>query len=110
MPEGLYAEDAEDGLDCSSMVTLVYKEAGLADPNGSGYNGFGWTGSLVLRGAWTSSPKAGDLAFYGPSTSNTTHTAILVDNFRVVSFGKTPISLWSTYRYRSDYLGSKSYV
>jgi hypothetical protein len=32
--------------DCSGFVTLCYKWAGAPDPNGNGYNGAGYTGTL----------------------------------------------------------------
>ena len=35
--------------DCSGFVTLCYFLAGAPDPNGRGYDGSGWTGSLLAR-------------------------------------------------------------
>jgi hypothetical protein len=45
-------------------VTLVYKAGGAPDPNGSGYNGSGNTGTLMANGKKTSDPQPGDLVFY----------------------------------------------
>ena len=33
--------------DCSGFVTLCYKWAGAPDPNGRGYDGYGYTGTLL---------------------------------------------------------------
>lgn len=54
--------------DCSSYATACYWLAGLRDPNGYGYNGLGYTGTLCLHGKPVSAAQAkgGDLAFYGP--------------------------------------------
>jgi cell wall-associated NlpC family hydrolase len=63
-------------LDCSEFVTLVYKAAGVVDPNGRGYNGTGYTGTLVANGTRTSNPQPGDLVFYGtgpPTTRRRLH-------------------------------------
>jgi cell wall-associated NlpC family hydrolase len=35
--------------DCSGFVTLCYFLAGAPDPNGLGYDGRGWTGTLMER-------------------------------------------------------------
>lgn len=95
--------------DCSSMVTMCYYMAGLPDPNGFSFNGYGYTGSLWPRGSYTSSPRAGDLAFYGYRGGATTHVAIHISYSEVISFGSNPVRRLST-RYRSDYRGSRSYL
>lgn len=53
--------------DCSSFATACYWLAACADPNGYGYNGLGWTGSLCQHGKPVKPDKArpGDLYFYG---------------------------------------------
>lgn len=58
--------------DCSSSITGLYWLAGLADPNGLGYNGFGYTGTQSNQGrpSWRAGQslsrlKPGDLIFYG---------------------------------------------
>lgn len=65
--------------DCSEHATCTYfhakKVTGVAvpDPNHSGYNGYGYTGTLVSN-PWVGSPyKVGDLAIYGGSTGTTEH-------------------------------------
>lgn len=34
-------------LDCSESVTLICHLAGMRDPNGLGYNGYGYTGTML---------------------------------------------------------------
>lgn len=75
-------------MDCSKFVTLCYKAAGLPDPNHQGYNPFGNTGSLIAQCNITGNPQPGDLAFYGPSTSNTLHVTIYVGGGQVISMGR----------------------
>lgn len=63
--------------DCSSFATWTYWAAGVTrDPNGLGYNGYGYTGTLANNGWRTSSPRPGDLAFYGEYPFN--HVTIVV--------------------------------
>jgi cell wall-associated NlpC family hydrolase len=57
--------------DCSSSVTWLYFQADAPDPNGRGYDGHGFTGTLVGRGKRIPLSKAapGDLVFYGESST-----------------------------------------
>ena len=68
-------DDPEDGFtaDCSGHSTSSYYEAGWPDPNDNGYNGNGYTGTLVNNPKVGAPYKVGDLALYGTSTGNTTH-------------------------------------
>jgi hypothetical protein len=65
--------------DCSEHATEAYfwarKQTGIAvpDPNGSGYNGYGYTGTLIDNPKASSPYKVGDLAIYGSSTASTEH-------------------------------------
>jgi hypothetical protein len=65
--------------DCSEHATEAYywarKQTGVAvpDPNGSGYNGYGYTGTLIDNPKVGAPYKIGDLAIYGSSTSSTEH-------------------------------------
>jgi peptidoglycan hydrolase-like protein with peptidoglycan-binding domain len=65
--------------DCSEHATEAYywarQQTGIAvpDPNGSGYNGYGYTGTLIDNPKAGSPYKVGDLAIYGASTSSTEH-------------------------------------
>lgn len=72
--------------DCSAFVTWCYKSGGAPDPNGFGYNGYGFTGTLLLHGRQVSlgSVQKSDLVFYGHPVS---HVAIAVSTDRVVSHG-----------------------
>jgi hypothetical protein len=74
--------------DCSSFATWCYWAAGAPDPNGLGYNGFGYTGTQILQGSETADPRPGDLCFYGPTRSNITHVTVYVGNGCVVSHGR----------------------
>lgn len=53
-------------IDCSGFVTLCYKWAGAPDPNGLGYNGQGYTGTLLsyLTPVSSSQIKPGDLVLW----------------------------------------------
>lgn len=96
--------------DCSSFITMCYYVAGLPDPNGMGFNGYGYTGTQWNRGSYTTSPKAGDLAFYGNMGNGIpSHVAIHISPYEVVSFGSNPVKRLPV-RYRGDYRGSRSYV
>ena len=111
MADSLWSAFAEDHSDCSSFATLVFKDAGCPDPNGRGYDGYGYTGSLWPRGT-RCDPKPGALAFYGGSGGNandTTHVAVCDTASTVISFGSTPMSKYST-RYRSDYRECRWYL
>jgi cell wall-associated NlpC family hydrolase len=52
-------------MDCSSFATLCYKAAGKQDPSGKGYHPIGNTETMIGNMTPTSSPKPGDLAFFG---------------------------------------------
>jgi cell wall-associated NlpC family hydrolase len=51
--------------DCSGFVTLCYYLAGAPDPNGLGYSGYGWTGTLLDHLPETQRPRAGDIVVFG---------------------------------------------
>ena len=76
--------------DCSSFVTWLYWVAGVPDPNGRGYDGYGYTGTQIGRGKEVSVGAKADLVFYGPSRSVITHVAVIVEggeDAKVVSHG-----------------------
>lgn len=66
--------------DCSEFVTTVYHWAGAPDPNGLGYNGYGFTGSMLDHGV--SIPryqiKPGDVVIWGWAPGH--HTAVFVES------------------------------
>lgn len=69
-----------DTEDCSTFVTRAYKFAGLPDPNGFGFNGLGYTGTMLDHGTTIplSQAKAGDVVIWGWFPGH--HTAILVED------------------------------
>lgn len=80
-PIACFGVPPENGFttDCSGHSTCVYywarKQTGVAvpDPNGSGYNGYGYTGTLINNPRCSPKYLVGDLGIYGTSTGNTTH-------------------------------------
>jgi hypothetical protein len=57
-------------MDCSSFVTLCYKDAGLPDPSGGDYSTIGNTESLIANcEKVTGTPSKDDLCFYEGSES-----------------------------------------
>jgi cell wall-associated NlpC family hydrolase len=97
--------------DCSSFATWCYWAAGAPDPNGLGYNGFGYTGTQILCGRETAEPRPGDLCFYGPLRDRITHVAIYVGNGRVVSHGRERgPELYGSISYRPDLQQIRAYV
>ena len=85
--------------DCSSFSTWCYWHAGVKDPNGLGYSGWGYTGTLARNGRAVSAPKPGDLIFYG-SAPNFSHVAVYIGNGLCVSHGSERGPIVVSYRYR----------
>jgi hypothetical protein len=65
--------------DCSGFVTLCYFLAGAADPNGRGYDGRGWTGSLLecMENVDRRAVEAGDVVVWGEYPGH--HCAVVLD-------------------------------
>ena len=59
--------------DCSGHATCAYFWAGAPDPNHRGFDGYGYTGTLVENPKVVAPYQVGDLGIYGESVSNTTH-------------------------------------
>ena len=83
--------------DCSGSAHHLCKLAGLPDPSGNGFNGSGYTGTMVDAGTRVELPysgadglKAGDLVFYGGGSGPTTHVVIMLDGGRLFTFGSEP--------------------
>lgn len=58
-------------FDCSESTTLICKLAGLADPNGQGYDGAGYTGDMLAHLPHYSDAaagKVGALCVFGPGS------------------------------------------
>lgn len=90
--------------DCSSFSTWCYWGAKVRDPNGLGYNGYGYTGTLSQNGRKTYTPVKGDLAFYGYSWPYS-HVVIYIGNGKCVSHGSEigPVLIPVNYRPVSQY-------
>ena len=64
--------------DCSGFVTIMAKWSGASDPNGLGYNGQGYTGTLLdhLPHITKQESLPGDLVVLGPAPGH--HVVVLV--------------------------------
>jgi hypothetical protein len=51
--------------DCSGFVTICFYSAGAPDPNGLGYTGLGYTGTMLDHLDETDEPKRGDVVVWG---------------------------------------------
>lgn len=85
--------------DCSSFATWCYWHAGAPDPNGRGYDGYGFTGTQAARGKRITTPKPGDLIFYG-SGPNYSHVTVYIGNGLCVSHGSEAGPMVLNYKYR----------
>lgn len=79
-----YGGETIDGIDCSGLVQAILRSVGIDPPgdqtaqalldyfdkNGT-YNKFG----------------LGSIAFYGKSTTNVSHVAFMIDNYRTIEAG-----------------------
>jgi cell wall-associated NlpC family hydrolase len=65
--------------DCSGFVTLCYFLAGAPDPNGLGYSGEGWTGTLLrnLARIDRAAARRGDLVLWGAYPGH--HVAVVLE-------------------------------
>jgi cell wall-associated NlpC family hydrolase len=65
--------------DCSGFVTVCYFLAGAPDPNGRGYDGEGWTGTLLthMTAIAPDDVQAGDVVVYGDYPGH--HAAIVLE-------------------------------
>src|SRR5262245_15662019 len=91
--------------DCSAYVTNCHFAGGAPDPNGRGYDHYGYTGTLMDNGVRVGSItqlKPGDLIFYGRTPSSKpgfpagspTHVALFVGNGMVLSNGSHPMGYY----------------
>jgi len=102
---------APPASDCSSSTTWAYWTvfgSGADFINNQGWNA-GYTGTQIDHGKETSSPKPGDLVFYGKSRSSISHVAMYVGGDKVISHGSDPVQYVSK-NYRSDLQFIKSYL
>ena len=98
--------------DCSSFATWTYWVAGAPAPNGRGYDGYGYTGTLVENGKRipVGSAQPGDLIFYGTGWGSTSHVVICIGGGRCVSHGSEGGPYNSDIYYRADIVGAISYL
>jgi putative peptidoglycan binding protein len=94
--------------DCSSFATWCYYQAGLPDPNGLGYNGQGYTGTLGNHGRWTSVAKPGDLCLYGWAPYH--HVTVAISSSMCISHGSEIGPLLLPIHYRGDMSTLRSYI
>jgi hypothetical protein len=102
-------------IDCSGFATACWHAGGGPDPNGRGFDGLGYTGTLISRGMpvqHLGDLKPGDLIFYGSTTNSSpafpygspTHVAMFVGTIQgvvsVLSMGSYPMRLLP-YNYRT---------
>ena len=90
MPSSLLSGTLPIRIDCSAFATLCYKASGAPDPNGLGYNGTGFTGTLEKHGQVTSKPQPGDLAFFFPGQGpggSFGHVTVYIGDGKVISMG-----------------------
>jgi cell wall-associated NlpC family hydrolase len=65
--------------DCSGFATLCYFLAGAPDPNGNGYDGHGWTGTLLeaMENIDRRAVLPGDIVVWGEYPGH--HCAIVLE-------------------------------
>jgi hypothetical protein len=91
-------------LDCSSTHTKLCQETKLPDPNGRGYDGQGYTGTLVQHGIVKSigACEAADSWYYGDQGGGVPrHVVSCIGKGVGLSHGSTPMKLVGPY-YRGD--------
>ena len=108
--------------DCSGSCTAWFRRAsvamggggGIPDPNGPqfNYNGYGYTGSLSVRGQLVSTNQArpGDLVFYGGGGWPYHHVALYVGFGRCISHGSESGPSLVPLDYRGDRCCIRSYL
>jgi hypothetical protein len=116
-PIACFGVPPEQGFttDCSGHSTCAYywarKVTGIAvpDPNGRGFDGYGYTGTLLNNPEATGAYDIGDLAIYGPSYSASSHVVTCyaggnASSSRWCSHGSEAAPYEVALGYRSDLL------
>jgi hypothetical protein len=97
--------------DCSSAYTGCCWIAGIPDPNGRGYDGYGFTGTMIRNGRRVDTPQPADAVFYGRDRNgNPTHVAMYVGGGKVISHGSSAGPLLLDIRYRHDQHSIRRYL
>jgi len=99
-------------MDCSWFVTITYFAGNAEDPNGRGFDGQGYTGTLLGHGRRITRAelKPADLVFYGfyqgssPAfpPGSPTHVALYAGGGKVYSMGSSAGPSFYDLTYRSD--------
>jgi hypothetical protein len=98
-------------MDCSWYATICYFAGNAEDPNGRGFDGQGYTGTLLAHGRRITRDKLkpADLVFYGfhsggPAfpTGAPTHVALYAGGGKVYSMGSSVGPSFYDINYRSD--------
>lgn len=108
VPAGTAGPAEPMGIDCSEFATLVYKAAGVKDPNGSSYDGSGYTGTLAANGTKTSDPQPGDLVLYKPPAPYG-HVAVYIGNGKAIGIGGSAGVREHDAKERADFAGYWTY-
>jgi peptidoglycan hydrolase-like protein with peptidoglycan-binding domain len=96
--------------DCSSSVTYIFWYADAPDPNGLGFNGYGFTGTMTQNGTRVLGPwKEIDCHYYGPSDSRITHVTMNIGKNKVFSHGSEEGPLILGVQYRPDLRQTRRY-
>jgi len=102
--------------DCSSFATWCMYVAnrtvgGVADPNGYGYAGWGYTGTFLDHGrpVGYDAMKPGDMVFYG-RRAIPAHMSVYVGQGRTVSHGSERGPVLVARSYRSDFHSARAYL
>ena len=109
-PAWLYRHQAFSE-DCSSFATWLAYTAGVPDPNGLGYNGYGYTGTQAARGSrvWAATAPVGAFNFYGGSFPYRHVTVRVTKSGRCISHGSSAGPSLVDLFYRGDLRQSRVY-
>lgn len=80
MPINIPVRQLPFTTDCSGFATMMAKWSGAGDPNGSGFNGEGYTGTMLDHCQHISAAESqpGDLVVFGAAPG--THVVVLVES------------------------------
>jgi peptidoglycan hydrolase-like protein with peptidoglycan-binding domain len=97
-------------FDCSAFIIWCFWVAGLRDPSGNNYNGYGYSQNLWEHGnpLQRSEVRENDVCFYGRN-GKTEHVTMAVSNTHAVSMGMQGGPYLVLINYRFDYMGARRY-
>ncbi|MEU1162149.1 hypothetical protein ABZ372_16025 [Streptomyces sp. NPDC005921] len=80
MPIGIAVHHLPFTTDCSGFATLMAKWSGAGDPNGSGFDGQGFTGTMLdhCEHITAAETQPGDFVVFGPGGGE--HVVILIES------------------------------